>query len=279
MKIIIPVDFSEFSLLAVKLAIQLKELIDFEVVFFHSIDCVDLDKVYDAEYLDIAFDSIEKDCFKKLGLLEDKMKNASIEATSLVVRRSFVGSFLEHLKATKYDLVIIGSHGKSGFDEMFIGSNTQKVLRKSPTNVLIVKKEVGPINFKETVFATGLSLKDQETFRFSLGFLKSIGVKKIHILAINTGSYFTQPTILMLEALKDFEQIADQFDAETHFYTDYSVESGIRHFAQEKNVNLIAISNHNMSPIRRIFQGSNVEMIVNSSPCPVLAMNYNHYLN
>lgn len=40
------------------------------------------------------------------------------------------------------DLIVIGSHGTSGFNEVFIGSNTEKVIRLADSPVLTVKNEL-----------------------------------------------------------------------------------------------------------------------------------------
>jgi hypothetical protein len=96
----------------------------------------------------------------------------------------------------------------------------------------------------------------------------------VHILSIDTLGWFNQPGVVIKEAFKEFESLALGFKCKTHFYKDYSVDAGIRHFCKEKQIELVAISNHNRNPIKRFFQGSNVEMLVNHSEVPVLSIDY-----
>ena len=57
---------------------------------------------------------------------------------------------------------------------------------------------------------------------------------------------------------------------------DLSVEHGIRVFAEELGADLIAISNHERHPVRRILRGSTVEALVNHAAIPVLSIDYNN---
>ena len=168
----------------------------------------------------------------------------------------------------------MGSHGVSGKEEWLIGSNTQKVIRKVHKNVLVVKNPIGELTFSKVLFATGLHTGEQECFNRFLEFLRPFDIDELHVMAVDTSGYFSQPSFLMLEALKDFQKIADAYPCQTHFYSDYSVESGIRHFTEEYDIQLIGISNHNRSKIKRILMGSNVEMLINHSQVPVLSIDF-----
>ena len=80
----------------------------------------------------------------------------------------------------------------------------------------------------------------------------------IHLLEVNTYGWFSQPYVLAKELMNDFAQLCPPLPCKKHFYRDYSVDAGIRHFAEKVNADLIVISNYNQHPIRRIFQGSSV---------------------
>ena len=49
-------------------------------------------------------------------------------------------------KSQNADLIVMGSHGAKGFQEMFIGSNTEKVVRNSEVPVLVIKREEEDFN-------------------------------------------------------------------------------------------------------------------------------------
>ncbi|NND88224.1 MAG: universal stress protein, partial [Flavobacteriaceae bacterium] len=55
------------------------------------------------------------------------------------------------------DLIVMGSHGSSGFKEMFIGSNAEKVVRTSSIPVLVIKNDRPNFEINNFVFATDFS--------------------------------------------------------------------------------------------------------------------------
>ena len=54
-------------------------------------------------------------------------------------------AILEEAGVLAPDLIVIGSHGRSGLDHLLIGSVAERVLRKSPTAVLVVRAPGGPV--------------------------------------------------------------------------------------------------------------------------------------
>lgn len=275
-KILVPVDFSVFSDLAVKAAIDIAGKINAEIHVYHSANIPDdwEDLLAELRYKDEINKTRAIWVRDKLNELKKQIVTAGIICETHFTGGKFIDNIIEVLSKIEFDLIIMGSHGVSGKEEWFIGSNTQKVLRKINTKLLVLKKELKDTNFKNIMFATGLHKEDQTSFKQFLEFMKPFNTKSIHIVSINTSSYYTQPAILMNEMLKEFKEIAKEYDITTKFFSDFSVEAGIRHYAEENKIDLIGISNHVKHPVKRIFQGSNVEMIINHSETPVLSIDY-----
>lgn len=275
-KILVPVDFSIYSEYALDAAIKIAKKIEAEIHIYHSVNIPD-------DWEDLPAEVRYKDEINKKRALQvrDKLEviKTKVEAKGLVcdifyTGGKFVNNITEITDKYDYDLVVMGSHGVSGKEEWFIGSNTQKIIRKINTKLLVVKNEVTELNFENVLFASGMHREDQEAFEQFLAFIKPFKVKNVHIITVNTSSYYTQPALLVKEQLKEFKNIAHEFNVETVFYPDFSVEAGVRHYTADNNIQLIGISNHLRHPIKRLFQGSNVEMIINHSKVPVLSIDY-----
>ncbi|MDZ4714719.1 MAG: universal stress protein, partial [Cytophagales bacterium] len=95
----------------------------------------------------------------------------------------------------KVDLVVMGTAGRTGVAGMLIGSNTEKIIRSSQCPVLTVQKKPASNNFKDVVFATSLSTKE-EVFAKILKRTQEIYGSTIHIVRINTPGDFQRDYIV-----------------------------------------------------------------------------------
>ena len=210
--------------------------------------------------------------------LEQKMKDCSAPHSDL----SFLyyvgfGKLVDVLKTYVdehgIDLIVMGSHGASGKSEYFVGSNTQKVVRSVHCPVLVIKDKLEDIKFDKVIFASNFNKNEEQAFMAFKNFIKHF-VPEIHLVMVHTSSLFDPPYTLSKEVMKDFQQLCEPFQSEIHIYRDFTVEQGIRSFAEEIGARLIAMSNHNRHPLKRMLIGSNVEALVNHSHLPVLSVDY-----
>lgn len=143
-KILCSVDFSECSLEALNYAIHLALRENATLYLIHIVDSRIYDyggPIYEPEAtviqpkMDQEFNDRLKD--KLLEKVPKEMK----EKVETVI--SFGVPFLEILKTAKgydIDLIVMGTHGRSGLLHILIGSVAEKVVRKAPCPVLTVRQ-------------------------------------------------------------------------------------------------------------------------------------------
>ncbi len=212
-------------------------------------------------------------------LIEEQIAGLAEAANAVGVEFSFEsreGDLLnvlsESISDYGIDLVIMATHGKSGKHEWFLGSNTIKCVRSISVPILVVRNSFKDKIFKNVVFATAFEKRDANALVWLIEFLKIFDISNLHLLNVNTSSWFSSPGVLIEEG---FDKLIDSFSEltfEVHYYQDFSVDAGIRNFAQEHDIDLIVLPNHGANVLRRSLLGSNVEMLVNHSELPVLAL-------
>lgn len=213
------------------------------------------------QQLDEEMTRLKKDC-----------ESSGIICDTMIVTGQLLDEIENRIQEEKIDLIVMGSHGRGGRQDIFIGSNTQKVIRKIHCNILIIKEPLEKIHFKKILFASSLGMSDQEAFADFLSLIRIFRPEEIHLLTIDTPGFFTQPAILVKERQQDFLNMAEEYECSIHFISNFSVEDGIREFSEEMGVDLIAISNYEQHPIKRIFSGSTVEMLANHTNLPILSL-------
>jgi nucleotide-binding universal stress UspA family protein len=142
-KILVPVDFSEHSARAVRLAAE---------VASHDQATLDLVHVYDPiayllpegyllytpEQLTRLFHRIQQ----RLSELKAVAQAAGVAVVEAHVREGIVDADICALAAEgAFDLIVMGTRGRSGLSHMLLGSVTERVVRSAPCPVLTVKAE------------------------------------------------------------------------------------------------------------------------------------------
>lgn len=135
-KILVPVDLSERSELAIQYAAMMAEKFDAEIVLAINVNLPErslLDEFARAEGI-----SVEAAAESALRRLADT--HAANSPSSVVVRfDDFVAEGILHAVETSgADLVVIGSHGRSGFSRWTLGSVAEKIVRTAPVPVVVV---------------------------------------------------------------------------------------------------------------------------------------------
>jgi nucleotide-binding universal stress UspA family protein len=162
----------------------------------------------------------------------------------------------------------MGSQGATGLKEMFIGSNTEKVVRHSDVPVLVVKEGVGPFKMNKFVFASDFSDEVKPSFGRFLEFIAKFDAE-VHLLFVNTVHNFesTQETSKrMREFVVDFELPEHTLN----IYNDTSIERGILNFSKDIDADIIALNTHQRSGLSSMFNESISEDLVNHALKPVI---------
>jgi len=164
----------------------------------------------------------------------------------------------------------MGSKGHSIFEEILIGSNTEKVVRSSKRPVLIVKKDIKKFKLKNLVFASNFKEENKEVFGKFVNFANTFD-SKIHLLKVNTPANF-QATSETIQKIKDFISDFNLQNYKINVYNDVSVEKGILNFSEEIKADLIALSTHGRSGLAHLFTGSVTKKISKNALRPMLTI-------
>lgn len=143
-RILVPVDGSATSLQAVRAAIGLAQSLGAAVSLVCVIDPYPFVGVGEGEatglkhYLSAALAEAQR----AIHAAQTACKSAGLSTDSLVVenRAPFEG-ILEAAKGQGADLIVMGSHGRTGLQKLLLGSVTQKLLSHAEVPVMVVRGE------------------------------------------------------------------------------------------------------------------------------------------
>lgn len=271
--ILSPTDFSLCARYATDAAAQLARRLNAQLHLLHCMNLPDGWDNWNEQQRGMHPEAQQEVANARLQLQDLRNAYPDLEVKAMVCGGLLPKSVAGYVDQSAADLVVMGSHGASGKNEYFIGSNTQKVVREVHCPVLVVKEPLEKLNFGKVVFASSFHQDEREAFLKFKAFVKPF-VPEIHLVEIHTSSFFDPPYILSQQAMKDFKGLCAPFRCETHVFRNFSVDRGVRAFAEKIGAGLIGISNHHRHPLRRMLSGSNVEALVNHSDIPVLSIDY-----
>lgn len=176
----------------------------------------------------------------------------------------------EELDSGEFDMVVMGSKGASGFREMLIGSNAEKMVRRAEVPVLTVKEHEDGSSFKNIVYAS--TFGEDDLFISKVKHFQELFDSTIHLLRVNTPNNF-QTDLLSQKIMSRFAKAHNLSNVTFNVYNDTIEEDGILYFAQEIDAGMIAMQTHGRTGFAHLLSGSIAEDVVNHSKYPVLTYN------
>lgn len=138
-KVIISTDGSEIAEKGVEEGLSLAKKLDLPVVAIHVVDLSEYEKLHHTSIKE----SARKE-FKSAGeaVIED-VRNKAHEKGIKISTKLLYGKPSKRIieQAGKNDIIVMSSHGFSGFSRWFLGSTTQRVLNNASCTVAVVKGE------------------------------------------------------------------------------------------------------------------------------------------
>lgn len=270
-KIIVPIDFSKYSEYALEAAAILAKKNNSEILALHMLEM--------ADGLFTASDTGQKPkmlYFLKLAeqKFDEFLNKPFLEGINVtpIVKQSKVFSEVSEVGAQHHaDLIVMGSHGVSGFTEVFVGSNTEKVVRYSEIPVLVIKRKPNTLSFDTTIFASNFSEEAVGAYLKSLKMLPKTA--KIELLYVNVpGEDFKSTSEMEQQAANFLTKAEGNLDRlnTVNYVSDYSVEKGILNFSNLVGADLIMLPTRGKKGLAHFFEGSISEDLVNHANLPVM---------
>jgi nucleotide-binding universal stress UspA family protein len=268
-KILIPTDFSKYADQAIEAGAQIAKKNNAEIVLIHMLELPG--QTNDAITGETSIPAImlfKKKADEILKSIKNRPYLKGIPIKEVVQLDNAYNGITTYANNNDIDLIVMGSHGSSGFEEIFIGTNTEKVVRLSNIPVLIIKNEVGELDIKKIVFASDFSKEIKKPFLELLKFAKIFNAKLKLVMICTPNSFKSTPVAEKI--MKEFVTEFDMPDYSMEIYNETNIEKGITNYANAKNADLIALCTHGRTALNHFFNGSISEDLVNHTSRPVV---------
>jgi len=262
--ILFPTDFSEYSRTAMHFALDLADRASARVVLLNSYELPYSDTVMTTSLIDIMRKNSEEQLAELKKELEGTYPNLDIET------RSSLNNTIRAIKntANKYevDLIVMGTKGASGLQEVLIGSNTTTVLNNSDVPVLAIPEKSSVKAIKKIVYAADFQKpEDKDRLRFLCDIAKLINAE-ILILHFQKADNMTGINRGVIEEV--FGDLPHSY----HVEPEQDIEQGIHNFVEAKHADMVVMMKRKYGFIERLFHKSQTSNFAYHTTTPFLAL-------
>jgi nucleotide-binding universal stress UspA family protein len=217
---------------------------------------------------------------EELKRLAARVRNAGVPADGEVR----VGDVFDEIRASidklKPELVVMGTHGRRGSERWFMGSTTEKLLRRSPVPVLTIRRTsdnrvVPP--FRHILITTDFSAGTSDALAYAFSLARENESKVtllhvVHLVAADVSRTYRDGVTELYR--KDLDALVPP---EARKWCDVAtkVESGIPYRVilrtlETEGADLLVMNIHGKGMLDRALLGSTADRVVRGASCPVL---------
>lgn len=272
-KILIPYDFSETADLALEHAVFMAKLHKADIVLVHVIESFSF-----ASAISSAFgksqsefeDKIESSAGTRLQQLVEKLHHDSGMKVSFKTENGKIYKKIVHIaEEENADIVVMGTHGVSGFQDFLVGTNTYRVVMSAPCPVISVQTHSKKIGFKDIVLPIDNSHSSRQKVRHCVEIAKHYN-SIVHIAGMMTMNDLDmqrrfEVKVHQVQSFLEEHEIAHTVKV---FKTDNSPVATLN-YSNQINADLLVIMTDQEGAG---FLGNFAQQIINQSKIPVMSI-------
>jgi nucleotide-binding universal stress UspA family protein len=284
-KILVPLDFSELGTTALHSAKRMAQLFNGTITPFHSY--LPLNEVDAGPYMfGMQPSSIEnyEDVEDALHERLIDLSTEEIDQQLLTKPRISIGNPAQSIteEADDFDVIVMSSHGRTGFSRFFLGSVAEKVLRTARLPVLVVNKERELTNIDHILLTTDFSDHSKQAFPHAKEIAEKAGanLELVNIFAYDPehkndpddAKVKLRRQRLKILAKEELHELGDQLTTNVIVSTDTPHET-ILNYNLNNPHDLIVMSTVGRTGIDYLMMGSTTANVVRHVKSPVLSIN------
>jgi len=287
--IVCPVDFSEFSIRAYHHAQSVAEHYRARLVAQHV---VELSRYPYADYAASAGDyaaycrALGEGGKERLQEFANQHAGNKIQPELIVHEGTAPDCILGLAKARKADLIVMGTHGRRGYDRLVLGSVTDRVMRRSPCPVLAVCKpthssmaneEQGHVHhLSRILFCTDFSENSERALNYAISVTEEYDAELTLLHVLEEAPNAARAEEASATATKRLDKLIPAgkrkaLKVETAVRTGKPYEQIIQ-LAMEAQIDMVAMAVRGRGALDLAVFGSTTYRVLQLGPCPVLAV-------
>jgi len=276
-RVLIPTDFSQAALNAVRYALELyrEEDVTFYLLNVFQISGYSVDSPLDPEPGDIAYQTARKESETGLSDLMGKIlfhpENPRHEFEAIATYNSLLHAVKTIIASKDIDLVVMGTKGITGAESLIFGTNAINIMEGvTSCPVLAIPESYGFEPPREIVFPTDFKAhykRRELNYLLDIATLHKASIRVLHIVKSKELSGLQESNKELLGA------ILEGTEHSFHTLTDRKIHKGIGAFVNSRESNMIAFMNRKHNLLDNLLSRPLVKEMGYHYKIPILALN------
>jgi len=271
-RILIPYDFSETAALSLEHAVFMAKLLKADIYLLHILESVSFTSALGAAFGNVD-KKLESESNTKLDEIGKQIHmNNGITVKSITEVGRIYRKIVDVAKRENIDIIIMGTHGVSGYKKFNVGTNTSKVVEEAGCPVISVQTHSKKIGFKKIVLPIDNSPQSRQKVSYALAVARSYGSHICIAGLINFGNEDNKRMFkLKVDQVEEW-LLQHGVSVEKKFVEGDNLAKMTMQAAEEWDADLIVIMTEQEPSITGFFLGTYATQVVNHSKIPVMAV-------
>ena len=274
-KILLPTDFSDNAWNAIFTAVKLYANIPcyFYVLHAYEPNTLNLLDAKSQQRLGVIYDSLkrysEQQLAKVLDYMNENHKNSNHSFETISKSATLVEAIKEEVSKKDIDLIVMGTQGATSAKEIFMGSQTVKVLKKLKNNpVLAIPTGYNFQVLRSLVFPTDFTRKYEKSELLPLTHLAAQWKAEIKVVHVAVEFILNNTQKANMKILED--RLRESHFSYHQLPLDTNIASSIEHYVMETRADLICMVRYYHGFWERFIKEPVIKKIAFHSKVPVL---------
>lgn len=272
--ILVPIDFSEQSFIALSQSYNLARLTNSPIRLLHVIDQDFFSSITEGLLSQYNYgDTIKEDLQNRLDEIAVKIKQEqNIVAFTNLRTGKIYNEIIEESKDSSASLIVMGTMGSSTLMKKFMGSNASRVIREAECPVITIKGTEHRKGCDNILLPLDLTKETKEKVSKVIE-LARLYKSHVHIVTIleSDDEFILKKLERQMEQVKEFVE-GEDIPCSVAFSKSDNVAEGINEYAKQLNADLVVIMTQQELNFSDLFLGPKAQEVINLLDIPVLCI-------
>ena len=284
-RILLPTDLSETADRALKQAVELAAQHRAKIDILHVVTLEHVDPSSFQQAMNAYMAKVEDEVFDDLSTRSESIKTRGLAVETVVVRRPFpVEAILERIRETEPDVVVIGTHGRSGLRKLLLGSVAARIVLEAPCPVMTVARDADVADVEKGFDRILVPVDFNDYSEMAVEAARALRAPSGELILEHVVSSPAHPSLYGGGVAKLFQlhpelpglignRLSELYDGPGEIVvTEGSIVEEILETARSKKAQLIVMGTRGLNRPDYLLLGSVTERVIGRAKVPVLAI-------